>query len=132
MDSTKIILPSNRKFGYFFSLVFSLLAIYFYFNNSSFYLLSIILGVIFLLITLIKPEILLPLNKLWMRFGFLLSLFVSPLIMAIIFFGIFTPIGLFMRIIGRDELKLKFSKNISNWKKRESINLFAIDFKKQY
>ena len=110
MDSTKIILPSNRKFGYFFSLVFSLLAIYFYFNNSSFYLLSIILGVIFLLITLIKPEILLPLNKLWMRFGFLLSLFVSPLIMAIIFFGIFTPIGLFMRIIGRDELKLKFSK----------------------
>ena len=132
MDSTKIILPSNKKFGYFFSLVFSLLAIYFYFNNSSFYLLSIILGVIFLLITLIKPEILLPLNKLWMRFGFLLSLFVSPLIMAIIFFGIFTPIGLFMRIIGRDELKLKFSKNISNWKKRESINLFAIDFKKQY
>jgi len=132
MDSTKIILPSNRKFGYFFSLVFSLLAIYFYFNNSSFYLLSIILGVIFLLITLIKPEILLPLNKLWMRFGFLLSLFVSPLIMAIIFFGIFTPIGLFMRIIGRDELKLKYSKNISNWKKRESINLFAIDFKKQY
>ena len=112
MDSTKIILPSNRKFGYFFSLVFSLLAIYFYFNNSSFYLLSIILGVIFLLITLIKPEILLPLNKLWMRFGFLLSLFVSPLIMAIIFCGIFTPLGLFMRIIGRDELKLKFSKNI--------------------
>ena len=124
MDSTKIILPSNRKFGYFFSLVFSLLAIYFYFNNSSFYLLSIILGVIFLLITLIKPEILLPLNKLWMRFGFLLSLFVSPLIMAIIFFGIFTPIGLFMRIIGRDELKLKFSKNISNWKKRR-INQFV-------
>ena len=132
MKSTKIILPSNKKFGYFFSLVFSLLAIYFYFNNSSFYLLSIILGVIFLLITIIKPEILLPLNKLWMRFGFLLSLFVSPLIMAIIFFGIFTPIGLFMRIIGRDELKLKYSKNISNWKKRESINLFAIDFKKQY
>ena len=95
-------------------------------------MLSIILGVIFLLITIIKPEILLPLNKLWMRFGFLLSLFVSPLIMAIIFFGIFTPIGLFMRIIGRDELKLKYSKNISNWKKRESINLFAIDFKKQY
>ena len=72
------------------------------------YIFSLI-AVILLLIALIKPDLLLPLNKLWMRFGLLLGSFVNPLVLGIIFFGLFTPIAFLMRIMGRDELKIKMN-----------------------
>ena len=57
-----------------------------------------------LVITLLKENLLLGLNKLWMRIGFLLGMIVSPIILGIIFFGLVTPYGVVMRIFGRDEL----------------------------
>ena len=70
---------------------------------------------IFLLITLIKSDALLPLNKLWMRFGLLLGMIVSPIVLGVIFFGLFTPIAMLMRLSGRDELRLKFTQKASHW-----------------
>jgi hypothetical protein len=50
-----------------------------------------------------------------MRFGLLLSMIVSPIVLGIVFFGLFTPIAFLMRIYGRDELKLKFMNKTSHW-----------------
>ena len=69
----------------------------------------------FLLVTLIKCDALLPLNKLWMRFGLLLGMIVSPIVLGVIFFGLFTPIAMLMRLSGRDELRLKFTQKTSHW-----------------
>ena len=77
------------------------------------------LGIIFLLITLIKAEILKPLNRMWMFLGMSLGIIVSPIIMGIIFFLIFTPIGVLMRIFGRDELHLQQKHKSSYWINRE-------------
>ena len=55
------------------------------------------LAVLFLLVTMIKSELLLPLNKLWMRLGLLLGMIISPIVLGVIFFGLFTPIALCMR-----------------------------------
>ena len=83
------------------------------------------------LITLINERALLPLNKLWMRFGQLIGIIISPIILGIIFFGIFTPYSLLMRLFGRDELQLKFGKRESYWKLRnQSIPL--TNFRKQF
>ena len=116
MKFSEIELPSNRKFGIFFTFVFAVAAVYFY--NSDIltwaYLFSAT-SLIFLVITLVKSDAFLPLNKLWMRFGLLLGMIVSPIVLGIIFFGLFTPIAILMRLSGRDELRLKFTQKASHW-----------------
>jgi hypothetical protein len=66
-----------------------------------------------------------------MQFGFLLGLIISPIILGIIFFGIFTPFGITMRIFGRDELKLKPSSTDTNWVQRSSQSQ-TTDFRRQF
>lgn len=132
MKFSEIELPSNRKFGFFFTFVFAVAAAYFYYStNISWAYLFIGAASIFLLVTLIKSDALLPLNKLWMRFGFLLGMIVSPIILGIIFFGLFTPIAILMRLRGRDELRLKFSPKMSHWITR-SEPIKSESFKHQY
>ena len=132
MKFAKIELPSNRKFGFFFTFVFAVAAAYFYYSaNVSWTYLFIAAASIFLLITLIRSDALLPLNKLWMRFGFLLGMIVSPIVLGIIFFGLFTPIAMLMRLGGRDELRLKFRQKASHWIKR-SEPIKSESFKQQF
>ena len=120
MTFSEIELPSNRKFGFFFTFVFALAAAYFYYSaNVSCAYVSIAAALAFLCITLFKSDALLPLNKLWMRFGLLLGMIVSPIVLGIIFFGLFTPIAMIMRLSGRDELRLKFTQKASHWISRE-------------
>jgi len=128
----EIELPSNRKFGFFFTFVFAVAAAYFYYSaNVSWAYLFIAAASIFLLITLIRSDALLPLNKLWMRFGFLLGMIVSPIVLGIIFFGLFTPIAMLMRLGGRDELRLKFRQKTSHWMTR-SEPIKSESFKHQF
>jgi hypothetical protein len=116
MKFTEIKLPSNRNFGFFFTFVFVVVAAYYYYlGNVTWTYVFIAAAMIFLLVTLIKSAALLPLNKLWMRFGLLIGLIVSPIVLGIIFFGMFTPIAMLMRLSGRDELQLKFSHKVSHW-----------------
>ena len=67
---------------------------------------------------LINSKILTPLNKLWFKFGIFLGKIISPLIMGIIFFLIVTPIGFFMRMLGRDLINLKYNKSDTYWIKK--------------
>ena len=129
---SEIELPSNRKFGFFFTLVFAAAATYFYYSaNVTWTYVFIAAALIFLLITLVKSDILLPLNKLWMRFGLLLGMIVSPIVLGLIFFGLFTPIATVMRLSGRDELRLKFTQKASHWISRgEPIK--SESFKQQF
>ena len=132
MKFSEIKLPSNRKFGFFFSTIFLLASFYSYFIDSEimFYLLGTICGIL-LIITIINADILLPLNKLWMKFGILLGMIFSPIVMGIIFFGIFTPIAIFMRFSGRDELRLRLKKQKTHWINRKTLD--RVDtFKKQF
>ena len=116
MKFSEVELPSNRKFGLFFTFVFVVVAAYFYYSdNVTWAYVFIAAAMIFLLVTLIKSDALLPLNKLWMRFGLLLGMIVSPIVLGVIFFGLFTPIAMLMRLSGRDELRLKFTQKTSHW-----------------
>ena len=132
MNFNQVKLPSNRKFGFFFTAVFLIASFYSYYINSEliFYTLSTI-GGIFLIVTIINADTLLPLNKLWMKFGILLGMIISPIIMGIIFFGIFTPIAILMRLTGRDELRLRFIRKKSHWIHRKKVKEFDT-FKKQF
>ena len=113
MDDIKI--SSNRSFGIVFFIVFLLIALYPLTNNEEIRIWSSIISLIFLVLGLLNSKILTPLNKLWFKFGILLSKIISPLIMGIIFFLVVTPIGLLMRILGKDLLNLKYNNNKSYW-----------------
>ena len=132
MKFSEIELPSNRKFGIFFTFVFAVAAAYFYNSDimTCAYLFSVT-SLVFLAVTLVKDELLLPFNKLWMRFGLLLGIIVSPIVLGIIFFGLFMPIATIMRVSGRDELKLKFSRKASYWISR-SEPIKSDSFKNQF
>ena len=117
MDEIKI--SSNRNFGIVFFIVFIILAFYPLTNNEDLRLWSLIISLIFLILGLINSKILTPLNKLWFSFGIFLGKFFSPLIMAIIFFSVVTPIGLIMRVLGKDLLNLKYNKSQSYWIKNK-------------
>ena len=80
---------------------------------------SIIISFIFLILGIINSRILTPLNKIWFKFGILLGKIITPLIMGFVFFLVVTPIGLIMRILGKDLLNLKFNKSSSYWIKKE-------------
>ena len=125
-------LPSNQSFGFFFSFVFAFAGVYNYFSANIFLaLVLMIFALIFLFITLINSDALEPLNKLWMRLGILLGRIVSPIVLGVIFFGLFTPIAILMRLSGRDELRLKFNRQLSYWISRgEPIK--SESFKQQF
>jgi len=116
MKYSDIELPSNRAFGSFFAFVFIMAAVYSINpeNMTWAYAFSTI-ALTFLIVSLVKSEALLPLNKLWMRFGLVLSMIVGPVVLGVIFFGLFTPTATLMRLSGRDELRLKFTKKPSYW-----------------
>ena len=126
-------IPSNRKFGFFFTIVFLILFFYFLSKQSQYLILTfLILSVLFFIVTIIKADLLLPLNKLWMKIGLLLGKIISPIVLGLIFFIIFTPIGIITRLFGRDELNLKTVSNKSSWRIRQN-NFTATDFlNKQY
>ena len=136
MDSHKnfseIQLPSNKKFGVFFSFIFLIASSYSYFLAAEIALyISSFFALFFFIAAIFKSDILLPLNKLWMRFGLLIGMIVSPVIIGLIFFIIFTPLALFMRVIGRDELHLNISKKPSHWINRD-ISPQSDSFKYQF
>ena len=121
MKFSEVELPSNKKFGYFFAFIFGLAVLYFYVNASislAYYM--AFASAVFLVATIVKADVLLPLNKLWMRFGLLLGMIVSPIVLGVIFFGMFTPIAVLMRMSGRDELRLKFNNKASHWISRNA------------
>ena len=106
-------LPSDRKFGWTFAALFVLIG-----ALSHPWLIA--LGALFAVVTVTRAELLAPLKRAWMRLGELLNRVVSPLVMAVIFFAVFTPVGLVMRAFGRDALSLRYEpKADSYWKRRE-------------
>lgn len=132
MKFSEVELPSNRMFGFLFTFIFAVATAYFYYSaNLNWAYVFTVITLIFLLITMIKSDALLPLNKLWMRFGLLLGMIVSPIVLGFIFFGLITPIAMFMRVSGRDELRLKFSQKASHWILR-SEPIKSESFKQQF
>ena len=111
---------SNRAFGFVFSTIFMLIAVYPLLESGIVRVWSLIVAGIFLLFSLFAPSILAPVNRLWMKFGDLLHRIVSPLALGIVFFVTVLPTGLLLRLFGKDPLRLRFDLGAqSYWIKRD-------------
>ena len=111
-------LENNRSFGLLFFIVFLIIAVWPILNDNSIRIWSIITSLIFLILGVLNSKILTLPKILWIKLGLILGKIIAPIIMGIIYFFVITPIGLLMRLIGKDLLNLKFNKNKTYWIKR--------------
>lgn len=109
---------SNKKFGYFFTIIFFLMSIYFFsFNDSNLFYLMLIMSLFFLIISYLRDHWLKELNNSWFRLGLFLSKIISPIIIGIIFYFLITPFGIIKLIIsGRNK-----KNNKTNWRSYSKI-----------
>ena len=118
---------SNRSFGILFFLVFLGFGLWPLTKEMSPNIYLIIISVIFLFLGLLNSKLLSPLNNLWIKFGEILGKVIAPIVMAVVYFLILTPISLLVRLFGKDLIGMKFSNNIkSYWIKRKK-NLGTMD-----
>lgn len=102
-------LPSERKFGIFFATIFAALALWWvYRGNGIAAAIAAAAAVVTLGLALAAPGLLAGPNRLWFKLGLLLGRIVSPIVLGVLFFLLITPVGLVMKVIGRDVLNRRF------------------------
>jgi Saxitoxin biosynthesis operon protein SxtJ len=115
--------PSDRSFGLTFTAVFGILAGLAFWRDwmrGDLWLFFLATSAAFLLFSLTLPRILRPFNKAWMLFGAVMHKVVSPIMLGLIYFGVMSPVSLFFKLTGRDELRRKFNPVASTyWIPRE-------------
>ena len=111
-------IENNKSFGVLFFAVFLLIAIWPIIDDGSLRVWSAVISILFILLGLTNSKVLTPLKKGWIKLGEILGKVIAPIIMGFIYFIIITPIGIFMRLTGKDLLNIKYNKNKSYWIKR--------------
>ncbi len=99
--------PSERSFGLVFSAVFLLYGLWPLFSGKPPRVWALALSALTAVLALAAPGVLRPANRLWMRFGLLLSRITNPIIAAVIFYFVFTPVAVLMRLFKKDPLRLE-------------------------
>ena len=115
MKKVSVKISSNRSFGFVFFVVFLAISLWPLKSQGDLRLWAFILSLIFLVLGVLNSKFLTPLNKLWYKFGILLGSIVSPIVMGVVFFIVVTPIGLIMRFLGKDLLRINKNKLVSTY-----------------
>ena len=124
---------SERSFGITFAAIFLIIGSFPLISGESPGGWALCIGVIFLIAAFALPAALRPLNIVWFRFGMLLHKIVSPLVMVFLFFITVAPIGLIMRLRGKDLLNLRFDPDASSyWIERRASELEPETMRRQF
>ena len=121
MKYKDIKIGSNRSFGIVFFVVFLIIGLWPLINNGDIRNWSVIISAIFLVLGLLNSKVLTPLNKAWFKFGIFLGNFIAPIVMAIVYFLVVTPIGILMKIVKKDLINLRKNNNKSYWIEKNEI-----------
>jgi hypothetical protein len=117
LDNNSKKISSNKSFGVVFFIFFLIISLWPLLDNGEIRVWALLLSIIFIILSMLKPYLLTPLNRIWARFGFFLGSFISPIIMGILFFVIVTPTGFLMRTFSKNFMNLKKNNNRSYWVK---------------
>ena len=117
----------NRSFGLLFFFVFFILALWPLTKKGELNLYLISIASIFLVLGLLNSKILSPLNNLWVKLGEILGRIIAPIVMAIVYFFILTPISLLVRLFGKDLIGIKFSNDLKSYWVKKKKHLGSMD-----
>lgn len=111
---------SDRGFGLVMAAFFAIVGLWPVPWSGQPRLWSLGVAAVFMGAALARPGALAPLNRLWTRFGLLLHRIVNPVVMGLVFYLTVTPIGLLMRALGKDPLRLRLDRTAATyWIERE-------------
>ena len=126
-------MSSDRTFGLVFFVVFVVIALLPMLHHQPARVWSLLTSGAFLLLASLRPQYLRPLNRLWMRFGLLLHHIVSPVALGVVYYVTVVPIGLGMRLLRKDPLKLSFDRAAATyWVSRTPAGPEAESMKNQF
>jgi hypothetical protein len=109
----------NITFGILFFVFFLIIGLYPLKSHGAIRIWAVLFSLVFIIITIMRPNLFTFLNKLWIKFGILLGKIISPIVMALVFFFVVTPIGVLVRILKKDVMGLKRGAS-SYWIIREN------------
>ncbi len=115
--------PSERSFGLLVGGILAVIAVWPWIRHAAapirYWLLAPAL--ILMLLGLVRPVWLRLPNRLWMRFALLISRVTNPIVTALLFFLVFTPFAVVLRMLGKDPLRRAFDPQASTyWIARET------------
>lgn len=106
---------SDRAFGGVMASVFLIVAALPLWSGGAWRVWALAVAGGFCLATAFTPALLAPLNRLWMAFGERVRRLVSPVMLVIIFYGVLTPMGLLMRLLGKDPMRRSFDTQATSY-----------------
>jgi predicted membrane metal-binding protein len=106
---------SDRGFGFVFAGFFALVSALSWWRGHTGWHWTLPLAALLLVVALVYPRLLAPLNKLWLKFGLLLYKVMNPLVLGLLFFVTITPIGFVMRLFGKDFLRLRLDRGAKSY-----------------
>ena len=90
------------------------------------------LGAVLIVAGLARPSALRHAYRWWMKVAEILNAVVSPVILGIVFFGVIMPMGIFRRLLGKDEFFRNVRKQSTSWEPYASRQQRTDHFKKMY
>ena len=121
-----------KNFGLLIGVILFIISFISFFNNQEYYMNFFYIAFSFIIIGLIIPKFLKPIYKIWMILAIVLGWFMTRIILSLVFFIIITPIGIFLRLKGKDFLNLKKDNQVSFWNKRDTKKEFNQNYEKQF
>ena len=113
--NVEVKIGSERNFGIVFAVVFALVGLWPLTGGENARPIWLLMALVFLALALFAPRVLRIPNRLWFRFGLLLGAIVAPVVMALVYVTTFVPIGLVLRLRGKDLLKMKFDREAASY-----------------
>lgn len=124
---------SERSFGFVMAGFFLLIALWPLIGRSAPRLWALFVGLAFVAVALLKPDLLAPLNRLWFRLGLAIGRITNPIIMGLLFFAVFAPLGILFRALGKDLLALRFDRDVASyWSVHAAAEGQRSDMRKQF
>jgi hypothetical protein len=121
-----------RNFGLTIGIAFGVLAGLLWWKGKDTYVIFSVLSLVFIFLGLALPSLLKPFQKAWMTLAVIMGWFMTRLILSILFYFVFTGIGLSARLLGKQFLELKTESSESYWKYRSNKPFDKKDCEKQF
>lgn len=103
-----------------FGSIFALLGTISFFKDGGAWRILYPLAGAFLVASLTLPRFLLPLFRLWARFAGIMAFLNTRLLLSIVYYGLITPIGVGLRLLGRDPLDERWDPDRKTYWTRRS------------
>jgi hypothetical protein len=113
MENTK---KQHRSFALMVGGIFVVIGLWPLIHSEGIRLWAVILGSVLMVLGVLVPGRLGPIYKAWMAVGYVLGWVNTRLILGVIYYGLLTPMGLVMRLWGRDAMRLRNDHGASTYR----------------